>query len=70
MSYILRKAVEERRIKLINILQICNCYQKEEQLSHLSLTELEEEYKRIQAESHPHYELESIRWKNKRVTTF
>lgn len=70
MSHILRKAVEARKFKLINILRLYNINNNEEQLLTLSLTELENEYKRIQAESHPHSELDSLHWKNKNLKTF
>jgi Fur-regulated basic protein A len=66
MSHILRKAVEERRKKLINKLIAFHVYKSEEQLLKLSLTELENEYKRIQSDSHPYSDTGSIHWTNKK----
>ena len=66
MSNILRKAVDERRISLINKLLAFNVFMSEEQLMKLSLTELEEEYKSIISDSHPHCESGSIHWCNKK----
>ena len=65
MENILRNAVERRRKKLINILLTFKIFDSEEQLSKLSLTELENEFKRLKSNSHPHSDTGSIQWKNK-----
>ncbi|MFL6561818.1 MAG: Fur-regulated basic protein FbpA [Bacillus sp. (in: firmicutes)] len=65
MENILRNAVEQRRKTLINILLTFKIFESEEQLSKLSLTELEKEYKRLKSNSHPHSDTGSIQWKNK-----
>lgn len=65
MSNILRKVVEERRKTLINKLLTFNGLEEKEELMKLSLTELEEEFQRVLADSHPHSYMGSIRWKNK-----
>lgn len=50
MGNILRKAVEDRRKKLINKLIAFNVYQKEDKnLYNLTLTELENEYRKLQS---------------------
>ena len=64
MGHIFRNALEERRKKLINKLNALNVFKNEEQLSNLSLSELENEYKRIQLDSHPHNDTGSIHWIN------
>ncbi|MFP5112523.1 Fur-regulated basic protein FbpA [Bacillaceae bacterium C204] len=64
MENILRKAVEQRRKTLINILLNFKIYDNEEQLLNLSLTELENEFKRLKLNSHPHSDTGSINWKN------
>jgi D-Tyr-tRNAtyr deacylase len=64
MENILRKAVEQRRKKLMNILLNFKIYDNEEQLLKLSLTELENEFKRLKSNSHPHSDTGSIKWKN------
>ncbi|MGG3470336.1 Fur-regulated basic protein FbpA [Neobacillus pocheonensis] len=67
MGDILRKAVENKRKKLIDKLIAFNVYKKDDQhLFELSLTQLEDEYKRFQAISHPHSELRSIQLNNKK----
>jgi hypothetical protein len=63
MENILRNAVERRRKKLINILLTFKIFDSEEQLSKFSLTELEDEYKRLKSNSHPHSDTGSIKWK-------
>ena len=63
MGNILRKAVEIRRNELINKLIAFNLYKKEgRHLFELSLTELEIEYKKALAHTHPHSDMGSIRW--------
>jgi pilus assembly protein TadC len=62
MNNILRQAVEQRRKALINILRTFKVVNSED-LSMLSLRELEDEYKRMKADSHPHSETGSIHWK-------
>ena len=66
MSNILRKAVEEKRKQLINKLIVFNVYTSEEQLLNFTLTELENEYKGIQSNSHPHNDKGSIKWNCKK----
>ena len=67
MGEILRKAVEDRRQKLINTLIAFNLDQDENQyLFDLSLTELENEYRKLQSQGHPHSGLSSIQWQNKK----
>jgi hypothetical protein len=62
VSYILRKAVEDRRKKLIEKLIAFKVYKKDDkQLLELSLTELENEYRRFQSHSHPHSDFGSIK---------
>lgn len=62
MGEILRKAVENRRKKLIDALIAFNVYKKEDQhLFELSLTDLENEYKRFQLQCHPHVDFGSIK---------
>lgn len=62
----LRHAVEKRRRELICRLQPYFICQKEEhELDTLSLSELEEEFRRLKKELHPHSELNSIHWSNK-----
>ncbi|WP_338448889.1 Fur-regulated basic protein FbpA [Niallia oryzisoli] len=68
MSYNLRKAVEERRKKLINKLLVCNVYKDKEELMYLTLSELENEYKSIQSNGHPHDNMGSIQWINRNKT--
>ena len=63
MNNFLRHAVEQRRKTIINILLALNIYQNEEELEDFSLIELEQEFKRICSNSHPHSESGSIRWK-------
>jgi hypothetical protein len=66
MGKILRKAVESRRLELINKLIAFGVYKKEEQhLFELSLTDLENEFKKFIGDQHPHSEIESIHWVNK-----
>lgn len=66
MGDIFRKAVENRRKKLINKLISFKVYQKEDKrLLDLTLTELENEYLRFQSQAHPHCNFESIQWNSK-----
>jgi hypothetical protein len=65
MDNILRNGVEQRRKTLINILLTFKIYDNEEQLSKLSLTDLENEYKILKSNSHPHSDAGSIQWKKK-----
>jgi hypothetical protein len=61
---IFRKAVEDRRKILIDKLIAFNVYKKEDRhLFELSLTELENEYRKLQ-HIHPHSNFGSIRWKH------
>lgn len=67
MGEIFRKAVEDRRKKLINQLITFNIYQKEEkQLFDLTLTELENEYRNLKSKSHPHIDIGSIHWDSRK----
>ena len=67
MGNILRKAVEYRRKKIIDKLIAFNIYKKEDKdLFKLSLTELENEFRRFQTQSHPHGEYGSIKWNSKK----
>ena len=68
MGEILRKAVEDRRKKVINTLITYHLNQVENQyLFELSLTELENEYRKLQSHGHPHSGLSSIQWQNRRI---
>lgn len=61
MGEILRNAVENKRKKLIKKLIAYNVYKKEDKhLFELSLTDLENEYRKFKALSHPHSEMGSI----------
>lgn len=62
MSDVLRKAVEERKKALISKLLAYNVYSSEAQLMKLSLKELENEFKRMISDSHPHSDTGSIHW--------
>lgn len=67
MGNILRKAVENRRKKVINALITYHLNQEENQyLFELSLTELENEYRKLQSQGHPHSVLSSIQWQYKK----
>jgi Fur-regulated basic protein A len=65
MENLLRNAVEQRKKTLINILLTFKIFDSEDQISKLSLTELENEYKRLKSNSHPHSDTGSIQWKKK-----
>lgn len=66
MGKILRQAVENRRNELINKLIAFNFYKKgDKHLFELSLTDLENEYKKNLLNAHPHNEAGSIHWINK-----
>jgi hypothetical protein len=61
MGEIFQKAIESRRKKLIDKLIAFNVYKKEDKhLYELSLTELEDEYRYFQNNSHPHSDFGSI----------
>jgi hypothetical protein len=63
MGNIFSNTVEIRRNELINKLIAFNLYKKEgKHLFELSLTELEIEYQKALAHTHPHSEIGSIRW--------
>ncbi|WP_318503389.1 Fur-regulated basic protein FbpA [Bacillus sp. T3] len=65
MGEILRRAVKNRRKKLIDALIAFNVYKKEDQhLFELSLTDLENEYKRFQSQCYPHMDFGSIKLMN------
>ncbi len=67
MGKLLRQAVENRRIELINKLIYFQVFKKEDQhLFELSLTDLENEYKKIQSYVHPHDDMGSIQWVNRK----
>ncbi|WP_338452976.1 Fur-regulated basic protein FbpA [Niallia oryzisoli] len=58
-----REGVEKKRKKIIDKLIAFNVYKKDDkQLYELSLSELENELRRIQQQSHPHGEFGSIKW--------
>lgn len=63
MENILRNAVEQRKKTLINILLSFKIFDSEDLLTNLSLTELEDELKRLRSDSHPHSDTGSIQWK-------
>ncbi len=66
MGDILRRAVEEQRQRLIDQLVAFKVFKKEDKhLFELSLTELENEFRRFQLDSHPHDEYNSIKWIHK-----
>ncbi|WP_409300366.1 Fur-regulated basic protein FbpA [Peribacillus sp. SCS-155] len=61
----LLNAVERKRQKLIELLIMFNEYDREENpLTKLTLTELEQEYKRFQHNNHPHGDFGSIKFKS------
>ena len=66
MGKTIRKAVEERRKKLINKLVIAYQDESKEQLLKLSLTELENMHSKLLLEYHPHSDMGSLRWSNKK----
>ncbi len=68
MGKILRQAVENRRKELITKLMACGLDKKQEKhLFELSLNDLEIEYRNFIEDLHPHSEMESIHWVNKRM---
>lgn len=68
MGNILRKAVEDRRKTLIQTLLSFHVYKKEDKhLFELSLSELEREYKKVKSDNHPHSEMSSLQWINKKA---
>ena len=63
MGNILRKAVEDRRKKLIDKLIAFKVYKKDDNhLYELSLTELENEYRTFQSYCPPHSDFGSLQW--------
>ncbi len=61
MGDILQNGVETRRKRIIDHLIAFNIYKKEDKhLFELTLSELENEYKRFQTQSHPHGDFGSI----------
>ncbi|MGM0851240.1 MAG: Fur-regulated basic protein FbpA [Bacillota bacterium] len=65
MGKILQEAIHNRRNELINKLIVHNIFKKgDKQLFELTLQELEDEYKYLQKECHPHSDVGSIHWKN------
>ncbi|WP_044337167.1 Fur-regulated basic protein FbpA [Rossellomorea aquimaris] len=65
MGKTLQDAIHNRRNELINKLIFHNIFKKgNKQLFELTLQELEDEFKYIQNESHPHSDIGSIQWKN------
>ncbi|MFI8574403.1 Fur-regulated basic protein FbpA [Rossellomorea aquimaris] len=65
MGEILQEAIHNRRNELINKLIVHNIFKKgDKQLFELTLQELEDEYKYLQKECHPHSDVGSIHWKN------
>ncbi|MED1471794.1 Fur-regulated basic protein FbpA [Bacillus salipaludis] len=66
MGDVFLKAVENRRKILIEKLIAFNVYKKDhEYLFKLTLTELENEYRKFLMLNHPHSGFESIKWINK-----
>jgi len=66
MGEILQEAIHNRRNELINKLIVHNIFKKgDKQLFELTLQELENEYKYLQKECHPHSDVGSIHWKNR-----
>jgi hypothetical protein len=63
MSKFLSQVVENRRKELISKLIAFNLYKKEH-LFELTLTDLENEFKKIQSNVHPHGGMDSIHWTN------
>ena len=63
---ILGKVVDRRRQSLINTLMVLNVHENKESLLKLSLKELENEYKQILLDFHPHSDMGSIHWTNKK----
>lgn len=67
MGNVLRKAVENRRKKLIDKLIAFKIYKKDDKhLFELSLSELENEYRTLQSYCHPHSDFGSIQWTRKK----
>ena len=67
MGEILRKAVEDRRKKLIDKLIAYKIYKKDDKhLFELSLTELENEYRNSRSYCHPHSDFGSIQWTSRK----
>jgi len=65
MGKLLKKAVEERRIELINKLIEMEQFKKNDKhLFELTLSDLEHVYFTIQSKNHPHSGFDSIRWRN------
>ncbi|WP_312857715.1 Fur-regulated basic protein FbpA [Bacillus haikouensis] len=61
----IRHALEKRREELINKLITYNIFKKhDKQLFELTLQELEDEYKEVTCQCHPHSSTSSIHWKN------
>ncbi len=59
----MRNSVETRREKLITKLIALNIYKKEDQtLKQSSFSKLQYEYRKFQAQYHPHGEFTSIHW--------
>jgi Fur-regulated basic protein A len=65
MGKIHQETLQKRRNELVNKLIVHNIFKKgDKQLFELTLQELENEYKYIQKECHPHSDVGSIHWKN------
>lgn len=63
MGGILRKAVENRRAELISKLLYFRVFKKEDHhLYELSLSDLEQEFKKYNHRLHPHDDMGSIQW--------
>jgi hypothetical protein len=64
---VFRKAVEDRKKRLIDMLIAFNVYKKDDKhLFELTLSELENEYRKSLSNSHPHGEYGSIHWIGKK----
>lgn len=63
---VFRKAVEDRRKRLIDTLIAFDVYKKDDKhLFELTLSELENEYRKFLKNCHPHGEYGSIQWMGK-----
>ena len=59
----MKPIVEKKKQKIINKLIFFNVFNKEDkQLYELSLSKLENEYKKFKSENHPHGEFSSFQW--------
>lgn len=67
MGDVTRKAMEERRQEIIDRLIVLDVYKKDDKhLFELTLTELDQAYKEVEKNSHPHGNLRSIKWSGRK----